>query len=84
MRGSFLLPQLFPVGNGEFQLEWHAGARHIEIVVHADGVVGVYASRGGDEVDIEVTPSRVPIPRAVVDTLGQITDDVWAAHAPVH
>lgn len=78
--GVFLAPQVFPLPDGGIQLEWHAADQHLEVSIEADGMVGLYLNLGGERLDVEIAPTRAPIPKAFVVALSQISDAVWAAH----
>lgn len=76
-----LLPQPFQLPNGGLQLEWHAGTDHIEVSIEASGVIGLYVESAGQVTDVEVIPSRSPIPRVVIEALKRVTEAAWSAHA---
>lgn len=73
-----LTPQVFPLPAGGLQLEWHAGEDHIEVAIEWDGTIGLYAKAGSDDREWELGASE-NLPFFVVDTLGRISDSVWAA-----
>ncbi len=76
-----LLPQAFQLPNGGLQLEWHAADNHVEVSIEASGVVGLYVESAGHSTDVEVIPSRSPIPRVVIEAHSRITEAAWRAHS---
>mgnify|MGYP001174199417 CR=1 FL=1 len=76
-----LLPQAFQLPGGGMQLEWHAGSDHVEVSIEASGVVGLYIDSTSGSFDVEVVPSRSPIPRVLFETIQRITTAAWDAHA---
>lgn len=68
-----LCPQVFPLHLGGLQLEWHADNDDVEITVDRSDVVGLYWSRGGTPMDVEIAPSRSPIPIGLIATIESIT-----------
>lgn len=83
--GNVLRPQLFPLPDGGVQLEWHAGANHLEVAIELDGSVSIIAESGDATSAAEIAPALDPIPAVALSALGRISDDVWSFGArPTH
>lgn len=78
-----LVPQVFPLPDGGVQIEWHAGENHLEVTAEVDGTLGVLVKReGSSAVEVDLSPTRSPIPRCALEAFDLISDAVWGARPP--